>query len=111
MIIWDAVACGHILLHEAEGIVLARIVRTDEYLLFAVDARIAHGTGAGIGGQFVHTDAAVLAGRGGAFIDLLLTDAAMPARRALAAEFQATALNALAAVLATGPSACNQGSQ
>lgn len=63
MIVGHTIARGYVLLHQTQGIVLAGIVGTDEYLLLAVDTRVAHGTGAGVGGQFVHTDAAILAWR------------------------------------------------
>lgn len=71
MIVGYTIARGYTLLHQAQGIILTRIVRTDEDLLLAVDARISHGTGAGIGRQLVHADASILAGRRGALVNLL----------------------------------------
>jgi len=108
VVVGYAIARGHTLLHQAQGIVLAGIVRTDEDLLLAVDARIAHGTGAGVGRQFVHTDASVLAGRRGALVDLLLANPTVPARRTVAGELQTRTLDALAAMLATGSSSCRR---
>lgn len=108
MIVGHAVACGYVLLHQTQRIVLAGIVGTDEYLLLAVDARIAHGTGARVGGQFVHTDAAILARRRGALIDLLLAYASMPTGCTLAAELQSASLDTLAAMLTTCAGACKE---
>lgn len=105
MIVGYTIACGNILLHQAQSIVLTGIVRTDKDLLLTVDTRVAHGAGTGIGRQFVHTDATVLTWRRSAFIDLLLTDASVPTSRTFARELQSRTLNALATILTTCPSA------
>lgn len=104
MVVGYTIARGHTLLHQAQGIILTRIVRTDEDLLLAVDARITHGTGAGIGRQLVHADASILAGRRGALVNLLLANPTMPSRRTVAGELQSRTLDALTTVLATSTS-------
>lgn len=108
MIVGHAVACGYVLLHQTQRIVLAGIVGTDEYLLLTIDTRVAHGAGASVGGQFVHTDATILARGRGALVDLLLTDASMPTGGTFAAELQAASFDTLAAMLTTRAGACKE---
>lgn len=107
MIIGHAVTRRYTLLHQAERIVLAWVVRTNEYLLLAIVPRIAHRAGAHIRCQFVHTHTAILTRRRFALVDLFLTDASMPAGSTFAGELQARTFNAFAAILATCAGACN----
>lgn len=101
MVVGHTVARRYGLFHQAERIVLAWIVRTNEYLLFAIVPRVAHRTGAYIRCQFVHTHTAILTRRRFALVDLFLTDASMPAGSTFAGELQARTFNAFTAVLTT----------
>lgn len=86
MIVGHTIARRYALLHQAERIVLTWIVRTNEYLLFAIVPRIAHRTGAHIRCQFIHTHTAILTRCRFALVDLFLTDASMPAGSTFAGE-------------------------